>query len=331
MSVNDEIGVIISEALLEGNSLEEIVQKLAQPIDAGLVSEAEIAVYIKIWQRSGAPSTHYDALSAWASVNERILKNASKRSFTYQIKYYLSGAAAAIVLLLGAAWLFNLLVFSNYSTTIVTNSGDKANVILPDGSAVKLNAATSLSYTYNRYTQMRLVEFAGEGYFEVAKSKQPFLIQMRNGLTLTVLGTKFNLSAYDQDEVFKAALVEGKIELKNQSNERIIVVPGEVATFNKLTGELAVSKSDVNHEKGWIQNKIYLDNMPLSQLCNILERKFAVEITLDKAVLDSKIHYTGVLQEKSIEEVLMAMKQLSSIKYRIDGNQISITNASQLP
>lgn len=86
MSVKDEIGVIISEALLEGNSFEEIVKKLAQPIEAGLVSEAEIAVYIKIWQRSGAPSTHYDALSAWASVNERILKNASKRSFTYQIK-----------------------------------------------------------------------------------------------------------------------------------------------------------------------------------------------------------------------------------------------------
>jgi ferric-dicitrate binding protein FerR (iron transport regulator) len=206
-----------------------------------------------------------------------------------------------------------------------TAYGSRSEVVLPDGSVVKLNAGSSLDYHFDKLTKTRKVEFKGEGFFEVAKSKQPFVIQTPEGLNVKVLGTQFNLSAYPEDQSVKTSLVEGSVELSINGENEIRLKPGQIALFDKQSGKLEYVSGDVLHQTGWTQDKLYMDNMSLNEVCRHLERWYDVTITLTDQKIGESIHYTGVLKEQTIQDVFNALSQLSSISYALKGKEIRIS------
>jgi ferric-dicitrate binding protein FerR (iron transport regulator) len=208
---------------------------------------------------------------------------------------------------------------------LVTEFGNRSEAILPDGTKVQLNSGSELTYCYNKHKRVRNVQFSGEGYFEVKKDKKPFVIELQNGLSLQVLGTKFNLSSYPDDDMIETTLTEGRVELISSENKQLILEPGQIGSFNKKSGKLVYSQEKVSHNLGWMDRKLYMDNMSISEVCKVLERWYNIQITITQTEVVENVHYTGVLQEESVNDVLKALSEISPIKYIIEGQKITIS------
>ena len=146
---------------------------------------------------------------------------------------------------------------------------------------------------------------------------------MADGVEVKVLGTSFNLRAYADDPTVQASLVEGHIEL-GHNNDKLKMKAGDMAEFNKRTSTLKQLSGDVSHSYGWLNNKLYMDDMSLTDVCKYLERWYNVDIHIQEG-LGKNIHYNGVIQEETITDVLEALSHLSNIAYHVKGKNISIT------
>lgn len=291
----------------------------------------DLATYRKIWDESShyiSPET-FDAATAWHQVDQKNKQRTLKARIFMQSLYVTTGIAAAtlVFIFLFQGNYLNKPVNTNMS--IAAAYGSNANAVLPDGSHVNLNAGTNLVYTYNSKLKIREVRFNGEAFFHVAKSKEPFVIKLANGLVVRDWGTSFNLQAYDNEDNIEASLVEGKIELLHDTC-RVMMKPGDIAVFDKVKQSISVKEGIPSHAYGWLNNKFYMDNMPLTQICRYLERRYDVRINIPTSMAES-IHYTGVLKEETITDILDALSQLSDIQYSIKGKNISITSKSGLP
>ena len=125
--------------------------------------------------------------------------------------------------------------------------GSKSEIILPDGTKVQLNGATTIRYDVND-TEQRLVHLSGEAFFDVAKSPDcPFRV-MVNDFQIEVLGTSFNVNTYKKD-VIETSLLTGKIKISGGSlPHEYTLTPGEKATYSSVDKALKITKADVHVE-----------------------------------------------------------------------------------
>jgi ferric-dicitrate binding protein FerR (iron transport regulator) len=283
--------------------------------------------YRMIWTKARSVGIfgRFNPERAWHKVDSKIASDRIRVRRLKNLAYAASGMAASLLIFFSLAFFSNLFTISESEISMSTAYGSRSEVVLPDGSVVKLNAGSSLDYHFDKLTKTRKVEFKGEGFFEVAKSKQPFVIQTPEGLNVKVLGTQFNLSAYPEDQSVKTSLVEGSVELSINGENEIRLKPGQIALFDKQSGKLEYVSGDVLHQTGWTQDKLYMDNMSLNEVCRHLERWYDVTITLTDQKIGESIHYTGVLKEQTIQDVFNALSQLSSISYALKGKEIRIS------
>ncbi len=282
--------------------------------------------YKKIWKGITRLSNakQFKPVQAWQKVNDQLIRTVGINRQVRRLKYATIGMAASLLLLLGFTFYTSLFSLSSGKTEVVSAYGSRSELILPDGSMVKLNAGSKLSYSYNQITKQREVFFQGEGFFEVAKDNHPFVIYSAD-MKLKVLGTRFNLRAYPEDSEIKTTLIEGKVELENDCGNKLFMKPGQVVSFHKESKQMSFLKEDPSHLCGWMENKLYMDNMSLTEVCAMLERNYDVQITMLPVDFGKNIHYTGVLQEETVITILDALCELSVIKYQIKGKEIIIT------
>lgn len=282
--------------------------------------------YRKIWEESRhyiAPGT-FDVGLAWEKINESNQQKGILRRRLKNTYYTLSGIAASILLMvvLSLAGVFEK--EQNVAVSLTADYGNRSEIVLPDGSTVKLNSGSEVTYVYNSKRKVREVHFQGEGFFDVSKSKTPFVIKMTDGVEVKVLGTSFNLKAYADDPTIQASLVEGHIEL-DHNKDKLTMKAGQMAEFDKRTNQLKQIDGDLSHSCGWMKNKLYMDDMSLTDVCKYLERWYNVDISI-QSNLGEKIRYNGVIQEESITDVMQALSYLSNIAYHVKGKNISITS-----
>ena len=287
----------------------------------------EFGKYQKIWTATDDVLTlqKFDSEKAWEQVDSKleILKTRARR--LKNIVLVVSGMAATLLIFLSLTFYTDLFSTSGATLSMRTTYGSRSEVVLPDGSVVKLNAGSNLEYHFDKVNQTRKVDFSGEAFFEVAKSKKPFVIETADGLKVKVLGTKFNLSTYPEDRIAQTSLFEGKIELSQNGSPSLILEPGQMAILDKKLNEIKYTEGEISHTTSWMQNKLYMENMSLHEVCIKLERWYDVRITLISNDLGEKIHYTGVLKEQTVLDVLNALCHLSSISYKLNGKEITIS------
>jgi ferric-dicitrate binding protein FerR (iron transport regulator) len=321
------IGEHIVDHLQEGTQFSSGDPKLDEWQKANPENKNDLGKYQKIWDATADVSTlqKFDLEKAWSQVDS-ILE--SKRTRTRQLKniaLVVSGMAASLLIFLSLTFYTNLFSTSGATIAMTTTYGSRSEVVLPDGSVVKLNAGSNLEYHYDQMSQTRKVNFSGEAFFEIAKSQKPFVIQTTDGLKVRVLGTKFNLSTYPEDRTAQTSLFEGKVELSQDGSAPLILKPGQMATLDKKSNEIKYTEGEISQTTSWMQNKLYMENMSLQEVCIKMERWYDVQITLSDKSLGEKIHYTGVLKEQTVLDVLNALCQLSSIRYELKGKDILIS------
>jgi len=228
---------------------------------------------------------------------------------------------------------------------VVTKRGSKSSIKLPDGTIVRLNTDSRLTYLNFTAGKNREVTLIGEAYFDVAHdSSRPFIIHTGK-INIKVLGTSFNVRNYPQDKELETSLIKGKIEVSLESRPEDIITlkPTEKLIIAKEQDELASAtkvKSSIDNkvvltsitylrhdslvaETSWLNDKMVFVNQPLDKIAIELERKYAITISFkDEKV--KKFRYTGVFENVSLEKVFQLIKYSKNINYKIDDKNIVI-------
>lgn len=282
--------------------------------------------YGKIWNESGyyTEASAFDPGMAWEKINEINRKKEKSGRRLRSIYYTLSGAVASILVVCSLSLMG---VFEKHSDVLVRMNaayGNRSDITLPDGSLVKLNSGSDMIYSYDSKKNVREVSFQGEGFFDVVKSDIPFVVRIKDGPEVRVLGTTFNLQAYPEDQIIQTSLLEGSVELTYE-DKKVAMKSGDMVAFDKETGELSLVSGVLSHTYGWMENKLYMEDMSLADVCKYLERWYNVRISLSEGIGES-IHYNGVIQEETLSDVLKALSRLSNINYHEKGKNIRITS-----
>lgn len=238
----------------------------------------------------------------------------------------LKQAASILFFIALASGILYLSGFFNQSTNHVawnektTSPGEIAKLTLPDGSKVILNADSKLKYPENFNVTKRTVYLEGEAYFEVHHNiNKPFIVSTGN-LTTTDLGTKFNVSAYPEDNAISVSLVEGKIKVSRDENGRtdnlVVLKPEEQILYNKLDNKGTLGIFDSVEAIGWMDKTYKFNNETLSKVLPKLERAFGAKLKFtDKQFLAQKI--TAKFENSSLQTVIEVIENLTGLNYKI--------------
>lgn len=208
--------------------------------------------------------------------------------------------------------------------TIQTPKGGQYQIILPDGTKVWLNAASSLKYPEVFAGNERKVELTGEAYFEVAKNKaMPFHVK-NESQDVEVLGTHFNINSYMDEKTIKTTLLEGSVKVSNNKSFKILK-PGEqsVAGTSENSNIQLVRNVDTDDETAWKNGLFQFSNEGLKTILNQLERWY--DIKIDYSSIPDK-RYNGMVPRKAkLSEVLKMLELTGNIKFEIvEGRQLKV-------
>ena len=208
--------------------------------------------------------------------------------------------------------------------------GEQKQLILADGSKVWLNAASSLKYPATFTGPERLVELSGEAFFEVKKnSGNPFRVLIKDA-EVEVLGTDFNVMAYDDEPVSRTTLVEGAVKVERGSEEAILH-PGQQAEIpNPLQGAAApikvVSGIDPRKVLAWKSGLFKFDNDELHTVMRVLSRCYNVDVQYDPKVpaVSGDVKITGIFDRKDGLDKILAQLESQGIHFTNDGKTVTV-------
>ena len=213
--------------------------------------------------------------------------------------------------------------------TLTVPYGKRFDIVLSDGTQVILNSGTSLRYPVQFLNgDNRQVFLNGEAFFNVTKDKlHPFIVNA-DELSIRVLGTKFNLSSYPEDQFVNTTLVEGSVSVYDSqenydSKNSSLLKPGYKAEWNKHNKQISIGEADIAMHTDWLNGKIILRHVPFKNIVKKLERHYNVEITNNNLNLDEEL-FTASFDIETIDQVFRTFNETYEMDYKINNRQIII-------
>ncbi len=244
--------------------------------------------------------------------------------------------AAAIVLLLGVTWAIweqntNDVqgIVINQRVEKVNPRGQKSSFVLSDGTLVKLNADSKLTF-HEKFTDSgRHVYLEGEAFFDVKKdANRPFVVHSGK-LTTTALGTSFNVQAYPDEGSVNVALLTGKVLVNTEDgmSKGVVLLPNDMAAFDKQQRSITKQEFDPEKVLAWKNQTLYFKDAQLIDMLKTLERWYGVRFVLaDKDHEDWPTIFTGKFKDKSLEYVLDVLsKNQETFSYSINEKTITVS------
>jgi len=259
--------------------------------------------------------------------------------------------AAAAVLLIGIFYFFRKESRGGSSLAydrIVTKTGSRTLINLPDSSTVVLNSACQFAYNKDFGVKKREMQLTGEAFFDIHGNPDMPLVVHAGNVMIRVLGTSFNVRAYAEDSFVEATLIKGVIEvsLKTDPERKILLRPNEKIVIRNEAGktvspadsgrsksreevirvtQLAVDPRDSTYiETAWMKEKLVFRKEPFVSLAARMERFYQVKIVLADTSLRSLL-FTGSFEKETVEEAFRALQRSASFSYSIDGKIITVT------
>lgn len=235
---------------------------------------------------------------------------------------------------------------------VQTLKGTRTKIILPDGSNVWLNAGSKLNYEKKFDAKLREVYLSGEAYFDVVhNAKRPFLIHTAT-INIKVLGTQFNVKAYDDDSLTETSLIKGSVEVSLKYNDlkkyilrpnQKLILPNEsfLAIQKKVSAvksdskdlemyapqikELTYLKDDYNTniESSWTRNILSFEDESFTEVAKKMERWYDVTIKFENPRWE-KQYVSGAFENESLDQAMNALKFTTGFNYKKEGNTIII-------
>ncbi len=278
------------------------------------------------------------------------------KSKTYHLFVKLSGYAAVFISAVILAFaVFHFVIYQKPVSAPTINEinvpvGSKTQITLSDNTKIWLNSGSKLTYSDYSNTEKREVYLEGEAFFDVAENKnKPFIVKTSD-INIRVLGTRFNVKSYPEEDFVETTLITGLIEIEEINTVKdqkmnITLHPNQKATFTRTSGKLAlydisqkklaprpiqkiriIEKVDPEPITSWKDNKLIFSNEPFKGLLPKLERWFDVDIQLEDTAIYN-YRYTGKFEKETVEQALNALKLATPFEFSINKNIIKIVSS----
>lgn len=332
------------------------------------VSQEVINQYIGIWQSCRLVQNDYNTTKAWNVLQQKTSVPAINREKRFLKKknlvYSSAIAAASVSILVLLASIFFPLRFSHQPVTYSEYHvpyGSRSKITLPDGTLVWLNAGSELRYASDFNITGREVTLVGEAFFEVTKNpKKPFSVKTDEAM-VRVLGTKFNLKAYPEDNTIETTVSSGIVEVFNSkpSGEKIksiilkaneqaslikhaqqtgtqpdkgtkklengLVKPSESISLTPKEGIIVSKNINPEISSSWKENEWIIQSEKLADFSIKMERRFNVKIHFtDKDIQD--FVFSGRLKDENLNQMLEAISKTAPIRYKIKNADVYLSN-----
>jgi ferric-dicitrate binding protein FerR (iron transport regulator) len=206
--------------------------------------------------------------------------------------------------------------------TVTTPLGGQYRITLPDGSNVWLNAGSSLKYPSRFVGNERHVELHGEAYFEIFKNKNaPFTVAAEN-VNIKVLGTHFNVMAYENEPAVNTTLLEGSVAL-NSKSAHAMLIPGQQAVADKTADNIILRKVNVEDAVAWKNGYFSFRKENIKTAMNKIARWYNVDVEYSGNV-NNKILGGTVSRAENINELLNYVELTGIAKFKIEGRRIKV-------
>ncbi|MBL7697511.1 MAG: FecR domain-containing protein [Chitinophagaceae bacterium] len=219
--------------------------------------------------------------------------------------------------------------------TMSTPRGGQYQLVLPDGTRVWLNAASSISYPTAFVKDRREVKVKGEVYFEVAKNaKKPFVVDVNGSLQVQVLGTHFNINSYENEASIKTTLLEGSVRIiragpttgvADQSGNQVVIKPGEQAQLVKQAGKQidVVRQVDLDQTMAWKNGIFNFNGLDVQGVLRQIERWYDVDVVYETK--PASVVFKGEMYRNvHLSDVLEKLQEMSGVKFRMEGKKLIV-------
>jgi len=358
-----EIDESIIVRFLSGTTTAEEAEKLIKYLEEDENNRLNYFVAKRIWLESINKSENKElADNSWERLKLRMEESGNEvspaRDKNIKFSWRKLAVAASISILVATS---AFLGFQNYRTSqfearehqIIAPLGSRSNVVLPDGSTVWLNSGSKLTYGYNFGKRAREVSLVGEAFFDIKYRNNTSFIVNTSDLKIRVLGTKFNVKSYPEENMIETTLINGKVEVIPITNDKstapLILTPNQKLIYTKKDGSTKLDPAknlkepagredlqeiktrniqivNVTHpqeESSWKDGRLVIKSEPLGTLAQKLERYYNVHISFQNDSI-KKFKYSGTLNEVTIEEVLRALEKTSPIRFEINKNHVTL-------
>lgn len=214
--------------------------------------------------------------------------------------------------------------------TLKVPYGKKFQVTLSDGTKVFLNAGSSIKFPVKFIPDMdRTVFLSGEAFFDVTKNKDPFIVNADN-IEVRVLGTKFNISAYPEDQSMNTVLIEGSVQLLGNNPENttaVLLKPENEAIWNKEEKQMVIQKADVLSTMAWLNDQLVFREVAFMDIIKKLERSYNCTIINKNPTLNNEIFTaTFNVEIENIEQVMTYISKNTPYSYTMSENRVITIN-----
>ncbi|MDR2919262.1 MAG: FecR family protein [Tannerella sp.] len=311
----------------QGELTDSEKKELFSRIEVDEASKHDFSKLNNVWAISQLLTQKQDAQTA-SDGKKRFFRREERKNIRISV-FRLLRYAAVICLVFGSAWY----LATNYTpekesiyTEIHVPSGQRLHITLADGSSVWLSPQSRMKLPNEFKRDNRIIELDGEGFFTVVKDeKKPFIVKSK-GYNVEVLGTKFNLFSYSKNPKFEAHLVEGKVQVYNDTNKTDMVVLSPNEMVSLVDGKLAKSIYPYENEE-FLTNGIYsFQATPFIDILEYLALWYDVRFEIEGPVLlKTKVNAKFRLND-DIENILVALQNVFKFNFkRLDEHRILIS------
>ncbi len=286
----------------------------------------------KIWNSPRVQKNKWDIDRVWGNIvretgisnkqqdETRVVPLQRKSKFN---SVWIRVAAAIAVILIPAVYILIMGIpgqggIEKEWKEIIVDNGTRTSFALDDGTEITLDAGSILRYPTEFGDASRDIYFQGEGYFIVAPdNEKPFKVYAENAL-VTVLGTKFNLRAWRENERVELVVTEGKVSFRaGDSEEHEILTENEMSVLTTAGIPSRPVKVESADYLGWMNNNLKMDNVNLSEIIGQLERWYDLVIDIDDSALSHKINIH--LQKEPVDNLLDLVGAIINQRYERNG------------
>jgi ferric-dicitrate binding protein FerR (iron transport regulator) len=251
---------------------------------------------------------------------ETQLTNTSSSSVKMSSRKWLRVAAAILLPLIFCYGAYRYLWDNQAETTsetliVFAEPGEKSHLTLPDGSRVWLNSGSVLTY-HNNYNQKdRCLELNGEAYFEVTPNANKVFVVQCMDMKIEVLGTSFNIKAYDGDAVISTVLTEGKVKVTLPC-QTLVMQPNERVVYNKTDKKYTSGIVKSSDFTDWRKNKLRFENETLQDIAVTIARIHNINYRFEEEGIKD-LRFTGSVDNTNVKSVLDAIILTAPIDYYV--------------
>ncbi|WP_437918142.1 FecR family protein [Sphingobacterium sp. LRF_L2] len=196
--------------------------------------------------------------------------------------------------------------------------GKRMNITLADGTKVRLTAGTKFDYPILFSDSLREVQLQGDAFFEVVHdATKPFVIKTGD-FAVRVLGTSFNVHAFNEDDRMQVALFNGKVEVYNNDIKQTLS-PGQSFNYNKKTNTFSVETFDKEEERASIEGILFFKQASFAEVGRKLSRKYGIIVPANPAI---EMSFSGTIANESIEQVIAKLNFTTPYHFHLDSNTL---------